>query len=110
LACGPVQVFGLMTKLLAPCVLALSLAICACSSAPAQGTAPVIPVELIPLEQAKTLIASGKVKEIFQPHHGCVVLTLHTGEYLSFEQPHLDWVLSFVEEAGLEEQIPISVE
>jgi hypothetical protein len=99
-----------MTKFLATCVFVLSLAVCACNSAPAQSTAPVIPVELIPLEQAKTLIASGQVKEIFQPHYGCVVLTLHNGEYLSFEQPHLDWVLTFVEEAGLEKQIPISIE
>ncbi|MDR7135731.1 hypothetical protein J2X06_002949 [Lysobacter niastensis] len=99
-----------MTKFLAICVFVVSLAVCACSSAPAQSIAPVIPVELIPLEQAKTLITSGQVKEIFQPHYGCVVLTLRNGEYLSFEQPHLDWVLTFVEEAGLEKQIPISVE
>ena len=90
-----------MTKLLATCVFVLSLAVCACSSTPAQSTAPVIPVELIPLEQAKTLITSGQVKAIFQPHYGCVVLTLQNGEYLSFEQPHLDWVLTFVEQLDL---------
>ncbi|WP_457097225.1 hypothetical protein [Lysobacter sp. P5_B9] len=99
-----------MTRLLATCALVLSLAICGCSSAPVQSTAPAIPVELIPLEQAKTLITSGQVKEIFQPHYGCVVLTLQNGEYLSFDQPHLDWVLTFVEEAGLAKQIPISIE
>lgn len=99
-----------MTRLLAACVFVLSLAVCACSSAPGQRSAPVIPVEVIALDQAKTLITSGKVKEIFQPHHGCVVLTLQSGEYLSFEQPHLDWVLAFVEEAGLARQIPISIE
>ena len=99
-----------MQRLLATGVFALLLAVCACSSAPRQEAAPVIPVELIPLEQAKTLITSGQVKEIFQPHYGCVVLTLQDGQYLSFEQPHLDWVLTFVAEAGLERKIPISVE
>lgn len=99
-----------MTKLFATCVFALSLIVCACSSTPVQSTAPGIPVELISLEQAKTLITSGQVKEIFQPHYGCVVLTLLNDEQLSFEQPHLDWVLTFVEEAGLAKQTPIAIE
>jgi hypothetical protein len=107
---GLIQALGLMQRLLATCVFTFTLAVCGCSSAPRQEAAPFIPVELIPLEQAKTLITSGQVKEIFQPHYGCVVLTLLDGQYLSFEQPHLDWVLTFVEEAGLESKIPVSVE
>ena len=64
----------------------------------------------VTLEEAQALITSGQVVEIFQPHQGCVVLTLKDGRYMSFEQPHLDWVLSYVEENGLSNSISISVE
>jgi len=99
-----------MTRPLATVAFVLSLVLCGCSSGPVRSTAPIISVQLIPLERAKDLITSGQVKEIFQPHYGCVVLTLQNGEYLSFEQPHLDWVLTFVEDAGLTKKIAISIE
>jgi hypothetical protein len=81
-----------------------------CTSAPQTNSAAAIPVEVIPLEQAKTLIASGQVKEIFQPHVGCVVLTLQDGQYVSFYQPHLDWILGFLKEQGLDKQVLVSTE
>lgn len=62
------------------------------------------------LDEAKTLIRSGAVAEIFQPHQGCVVLTLKNGRLHTFEQPYLDWVLEYVDEAGLRSAIPISME
>jgi hypothetical protein len=99
-----------MSKFFVTCVLLFSVTLWGCGSTPVQNTAPIIPVELIPLERAQDLITSGQVTEIFQPHRGCVVLTLQNGEYLSFEQPHLDWVLTFVDEAGLTKSISILIE
>ncbi|MDH5828923.1 hypothetical protein QFW80_00090 [Luteimonas sp. M1R5S18] len=81
-----------------------------CTSVLQTNSAAAVPVEVIPLEQAKALITSGQVKEIFQPHIGCVVLTLQDGQYLSFDQPHLDWILGFLEERGLDKQIAVSME
>ena len=64
----------------------------------------------ISLDSAKELIVSGQVQEIFQPHQGCVVLTLKDGKFLTFNQPYLDWILSYVKEHGLAGTIPISME
>lgn len=64
----------------------------------------------ISLEDAKTLIISGQVREIFQPHQGCVLLTLKDDRLVSFEQPYLDWVLHFVDAQGLSKDIMIGVE
>ena len=64
----------------------------------------------ISLDAAKDLMLSGRVQSIFQPHLGCVVLTLQDGQLLTFEQPHLDWVALFVKEQGLAGVIPVSME
>jgi hypothetical protein len=64
----------------------------------------------ITLEQAKDLIVSGKVREIFQPHQGCVILTMNDGHLLSFNQPHLDWIYDFVKDKGLLDSVPVSME
>lgn len=105
-----IQASDRMRKLLATCAFAALLAVCACSSALSRGGDQAIPSSLIPLDQAKALIASGQVKEIFQPHSGCVVLTLQNGKLLSFEQPYLDWVLEFVDDAGLGDSVSTSIE
>lgn len=105
-----IQASGRLLKLFAVCVFAASLAVCACSFAPSRGGDQAIPSNLIPPDHAKTLIASGQVKEIFQPHSGCVVLELQDGRYLSFEQPYLDWVLKFVDDAGLGDSVSIYIE
>ena len=96
-----------MTKRLLPLCLSAWLCIVAgCASHPSATHATAD----ISLEQAKRLITSGRVKEIFQPHQGCVLLTLKDGRLLTFDQPHLDWVLSFVEQNGLSDDIPVSLE
>jgi hypothetical protein len=66
--------------------------------------------ELISLDAAKNLITSGQVSQIFQPHHGCVLPTLKNGRILTFNQPYLDWVVSFVDEQGLRDTVPVAVE
>jgi len=68
------------------------------------------PAPVIPLEEAQILITSGQVKEIFQAHEGCVLLTLHNGERRNFHQPYLDWVLDFLNERRLRDEIPLSME
>ena len=84
--------------------LALTL-LAGCQTTPPRSEEPDIS-----LESAKELIVSGQVQSIFQPHHGCVVLTLKDGRILTFEQPHLDWVLSFVADSGLSNALPVAVE
>lgn len=86
--------------------LSLLLAILAsCQTTPSGSQVPDIS-----LDAAKELIVAGKVQSIFQPHHGCVVLTLKDGRMLTFEQPYLDWVLSFVSDSGLSNVLPVAVE
>jgi hypothetical protein len=92
------------------CMLCFLLSAVGCSSLPQANTSSAITVEVIPLEQAKTLILSGQVKEIFQPHVGCVILTLSNGQYLSFDQPHLDWIIGFLRARGLDNEISLSME
>ena len=66
--------------------------------------------ELISLDAAKNLITSGQVSQILQPHQGCVLLTLKNGRILTFNQPYLDWVVSFVDKQGLRDTVPVAVE
>jgi hypothetical protein len=99
-----------MTKFIAT-LISLALFSAGCASAPSTSTGAANQTDLIPLEDAKSLIASGQVKEIFQPHLGCVILIMRDGRYLSFDQPHLDWVLDYVRDNGLESKVDgISVE
>ncbi|MGH8083339.1 MAG: hypothetical protein ACREP7_22370 [Lysobacter sp.] len=87
-------------------VSALLLAILiGCKTAPSHGQRPEIS-----LDAAKNMIVAGQVQSIFQPHQGCVLLRLKDGRTLTFEQPHLDWVLLFVSDRGLSDVIPIAVE
>lgn len=85
--------------------LALAMSCAGCVAAPGPWSEAVVPADLIPLEEARSLIASGQVEEIFQPHVGCVVLTLRDGTYVSFNQPHLDWVLGYLRENDLESKV-----
>ncbi len=62
------------------------------------------------LEEAKALIGSGQVKELFQPHQGCVLLTMKNGTMHTFIQPYLDWVYYYVEQQGLLKSIQVSTE
>ena len=107
---GLTQALGLMEKITAIVLLSFFLSGLGCVSRSQTSTSSAIPVALIPLEQAKSLIVSGQVKEIFQPHIGCVILTLKNGQYLSFDQPHLDWIIGFLQERGLDKDISLSME
>jgi hypothetical protein len=86
------------------CVLAVG-----CASSPSGLEAKRRGEPTISLEKAQQLMLGGEVAEIFQPHVGCVILTLRDGRLETFEQPHLDWVLAFVREKKLE-HIPVSME
>jgi hypothetical protein len=107
---GLTQALGLMKRVIAICLFGFLLSAAGCSSLRQTNTSSAIPVEVIPLEQAKALIVSGQVKEIFQPHVGCVILTLNSGQYLSFDQPHLDWIIGFLQERGLDDEIALYME
>jgi len=74
-----------------------------CVSAPHQDRA--VESSIISLEDAKALISSGKVKTIFQPHHGPVFLELRDGSSHCFNQPYLDWVYDFVKENNLRDKV-----
>ena len=94
---------GVMKTVAITLALACAVAAPGCAGVPSSGSAPA-PV-LIPLDEARALIPSGQVREIFQPHQGCVILTLRDGRVLAFDQPHLDWVLHYVRDHGLEDRI-----
>jgi hypothetical protein len=65
----------------------------------------------IPLEQALAMIAAGEAREVFQPHHGCVLLITRDDRWLTFDQPHLDWILQYVDDHGLRDKLDrLSVE
>lgn len=83
----------------------LLVALLGCQTPPARSRSPDIS-----LESAKELILARQVKSIFQPHQGCVLLTMKDGRYLRFEQPHLDWVVSFVADNKLLDVIPVEME
>jgi hypothetical protein len=57
--------------------------------------------EMIELETAKELIASGQVKEIFQTHSARVMLSTRDGRVSIFDEPYLDWVIHYVSDNGL---------
>lgn len=59
----------------------------------------------IALETALAMISAGEVRQIAQPHEGCVVLVTRDGRWLTFDQPHLDWILSYVNDNGLRDRI-----
>ena len=59
----------------------------------------------IPLEQALAMISAGEVRQIAQPHEGCVVLVTRDGRWLTFDQPHLDWILNYVNDNGLRDRV-----
>lgn len=81
----------------------------ACSSTPrlAAGENTRIVVDL---EEAKRLMLSGQVEEVFQPHHGPTTLLLKGGGSRCFVQPNLDWVLGFLKENQLLDKIPVAME
>jgi len=74
-----------------------------CASVPHQDRE--VASRMISLEDAKALISSGKVKTIFQPHHGPVFLDLRDGTSHCFNQPYLDWVYDFVKENNLRDKV-----
>jgi hypothetical protein len=59
----------------------------------------------ISLEQALAMITAGEAKQVFQPHEGCVLLVTRDGRWLSFDQPHLDWILRYVVDNGLRDRL-----
>ena len=83
--------------------------LCACASAPSSQT-QASQCQAIPIEDAKTLIGSGRVEGVFQPHVGPVTLLLNDGSARCFEQPHLDWILIHLREQGLEDKITATIE
>lgn len=95
-----------MTKREAMAFLACCLALPGCASkSTLSPSSHVIDTSLVSLDEAKRLISAGEVESIFQPHQGCVILTLRDGRILSFNQPHLDWVLEFIHDNGLEGKV-----
>lgn len=48
--------------------------------------------KLIPLDEAKALMATCQVTAIYQAHQGPVALTLVGGNSVCFHQPRIDWV------------------
>ena len=100
---GLTQALGLMTKFLV--FLVVILVVAGCSGSPqvpiTQQATSYEAAEEISLERAQELILSRQVREIFQPHVGPVVLTLKDGRRMSFHQPHLDWVVRFRKEHGV---------
>lgn len=81
----------------------------ACSSLP-ESSGPRDGHIVVSLDEAKRLMSSGEVEEVFQPHQGLVTLMLKDGSARCFDQPHLDWVLSYVKDNGLWDKIVLAVE
>jgi hypothetical protein len=48
-------------------------------------------------------LLEGRVETLFQPHQGPVSITLKDGSARCFHQPHLDWVLDFIDRNGLKD-------
>ena len=94
-----------MKGITAACLLSLALLCAGCTSTRPSPVKAAPGTELVSLDEAKSLMVSGQVKEIFQPHVGCVILTLRDGRLLSFDQPYLDWVVHFVRDSKLEGKI-----
>jgi hypothetical protein len=72
-----------------------------CAGGPPRHASSQVP--LITLEEAKALLLEGRVETLFQPHQGPVSITLKDGSARCFHQPHLDWVLDFIDRNGLKD-------
>ncbi len=83
----------------------LLITLVGCQASPTRSRSPEIS-----LDEAKELILTRQVKSIFQPHQGCVLLMMKDSRYLRFEQPHLDWVVSFIADNKLLDVIPVEME
>ncbi|MGO1070648.1 hypothetical protein [Lysobacter sp. CA199] len=82
----------------------------ACSSMP-KAEPPRQDVRVVvSLDEAKRLMLSGQVEELFQPHQGPTTLMLKDGGSRCFVQPHLDWVFTFLKENGLQDKIAAGLE
>ena len=59
----------------------------------------------IALGTALAMISAGEAKQIVQAHEGCVVLVTRDDRWLTFDQPHLDWILAYVNDNGLRDRV-----
>jgi hypothetical protein len=89
---------------------ALSLPSCRHASGPARESSPRIDTEQVSLEEAKRLIHSGEVKWALQPHQGPVLLRMQDDRWFCFDQPHLDWIIGYLDQHGLSDTFPLAIE
>ena len=76
-------------------VFGIVLAVPACQTPHGPSKAPLpwrCGDKLIPLDEAKTLMAACQVTAIYQAHQGPVAIDLVGGDSVCFHQPRIDWV------------------
>lgn len=96
--------------ILALLLAALSLSSCRHVSGLPRESSPWINTEQVSIEEAKRLIHSGEVKWALQPHQGPVLLRMQDDRWFCFDQPHLDWIIGYLDEHGLSDTFPLMIE